>query len=61
MVLIAPWEIGEGDPTHIFATGPFSQAIKRVQVVNDEIKVYDPDAPEVTGVYMKDMKELKDV
>jgi len=42
--------VGEGDPLHPLATSPFSKASKRVQVIDNEIKIFDADAPEVTGV-----------
>jgi len=42
--------IGEGDPLHPLATSPLSQAIKRVQVIDNEIKIFQPDAQEVTGI-----------
>jgi len=37
--------IGEGDPLHPLMTGPFSDAIKRVQVIDNEIKIFEPDDP----------------
>jgi hypothetical protein len=44
-------EIGEHDPEHPLGTGSFTNAIKRVKVINDEIKIFELDAPEVTGQY----------
>jgi len=35
---------------HPFAGGSFVRAIKRVQVIDGDLKIYEPDAPEVTGV-----------
>ena len=46
-------DIGEGDPTDPLMHSVFSHAIKRVQVIDNEIKIFDPDAPEVTGVIKK--------
>ena len=45
--------IGEGDPLHPLATSLLSQAIKRVQVIKNEIKIFEPDAQEITGVFPK--------
>ena len=47
-------DIGEGDPQQIYSGSPFAQAIKRVQVIDDEIKIFGQDALEVTGIFVKD-------
>ena len=41
-------DIGEGDPMHPLATTVFSKEIKRVQVIENEIKIFEPDDPKVT-------------
>ena len=50
--------IGEGDPMHPLMHGPFSDAIKRVQVIDNEIKIFEPDNQEVTDVIIAN--EVKD-
>ena len=44
-------DIDEGDPMHPLATNVFSKEIKRVQVIYNEIKIFEPDDPKVTGVF----------
>jgi hypothetical protein len=34
-------DLGEHDPEHPLGTGPFTNAIKRVQVIDNEIKIFD--------------------
>ena len=48
-------DIGAGDPMHPLATNEFSKEIKRVQVIDNEIKILEPDNPHVTGTYVKAM------
>lgn len=45
--------IGDYDPELPLATNEFSKQIKRVQVIDNEIKIFELDAPEVTGHYEK--------
>ena len=47
--------IGEGDPQELYLGSPFAQAIKQVQIVDNEIKIFESDAPEVTGILQKDL------
>ena len=46
-------EIGEPDPAGVFAGGPFAKAVKRVQVKDDILHIYEPNDPEVTGTFIK--------
>jgi hypothetical protein len=46
-------DIGEGDPMHPLATNVFSNEIKRVQVIDNEIKIFEFDDPKVTGVFKR--------
>ena len=41
--------IGEGDPLHPLATNVFLKEIKRVQVIDIEIKIFEPYDQEITG------------
>jgi hypothetical protein len=43
--------VGEGDPLHPYSQGPFTQAVRRVQVIDGEIVIYDANAPEVIRGY----------
>jgi hypothetical protein len=45
--------IGDHDPEHPLATNEFSKQIKHVQVIDNEIKIFELDAPEVAGHYEK--------
>lgn len=47
-------DIGEPDPMGPFTGGPFAKALKRVQVIDDKVHIFEPDAPEVTGVFLKE-------
>jgi len=49
-------DIGEGDPYHPLSISPFTKALKRVRWEGEELKIYDADDPEVTGVYPKSEK-----
>lgn len=46
-------EIGEGDPLHPLMRNEFSMAIKQVQVIDNEIRLFEPDDPKVTSAYLK--------
>ena len=48
-------DIGEGDPMYPLATNVFSKALKRVQVIDNEIKIFEPDDSHVTGKFSKTM------
>ena len=37
--------IGKGDPLHPLAMNEFSKQIKRVQVIDNEIKIISPNQP----------------
>lgn len=40
-------DIGEGDPLHPLATNVFSKEIERVQVIDNEIKIFELDGAKV--------------
>ena len=40
---------------HPLATDEFSKAIKQVQQINGEIKIFEPDDPHVTGKFSQTM------
>jgi len=52
-------DIGEGDPQQLYSGSPFSRAIRRVQVDREtnEIKILEPDDPEITGAYEMTIKQ----
>lgn len=54
--------VGE-QPDTIFAGGSFVKLLKTVQVdrFTGEVKMFDMDSPEVTGVYLKDAEDNIDV
>ncbi len=49
-------DIGEPDPMGPFASGPYAQALRRVQVIDNKVHVFEPNAPEVTGVFVKEQE-----
>jgi len=48
-------DIGAGDSLHPLATNVFAAAIKRVQEIDGEIRIFEPDDPCVTGKFSKTM------
>lgn len=49
--------IGEGDPLHPLARNDFTLALKRVQDDGDNINIYAPDDPHVTGLFPRSERE----
>jgi hypothetical protein len=46
--------LGMGGIDDALSPGPFAKAARMVQRVNGELRIYEEDAPEVTGVYWKE-------
>jgi hypothetical protein len=49
-IIKTSYDIGEGDPLGFFKDNELTRAIKQVQIVDDEVMIFETDAPEVTGV-----------
>lgn len=41
---------------HPLATNEFSRQLKRVQVIDNEIKIFEQEAPEVIGYYKSEQE-----
>lgn len=46
-----------GDPTGLFASGPYAQAVRRVRFHPDGVDILSPDDPKVTGVQNVEFKQ----
>lgn len=46
-----------GDPTNVFASGPYAQALRRVKFNQDGVDILSPDDPKVTGVHNIEFKQ----
>jgi len=54
-------EIGRlmgGDPTNVFASGPYAQAVRRVKFnQGGDVEILEPDDPQVTGIQKIEFKQ----
>ena len=53
-MITAPQDMGSGDTLHPLMTGPFSEALKWVQVIDNEIKIFELGDIEITGKIVRE-------